>query len=132
MFQNMHFSVWHYLILSLLYPGRDWKDNIYHEDHIFPKSEFMTRSLSAKGYDADVIASYQKHFNTIANLQLLTDKDNLEKNAEAFDGWLKTREGQFKTRHSIPMLSDYGFNYFLEFIHKRRDVIKEKLKNISM
>lgn len=125
-------SKYSYLILSLLYPGRDWKDSTYHEDHIFPKSEFLARGLNARGYGTDVITSYQKHFNTIANLQLLTDKENLEKNAAAFDGWLQTRDAQFKARHSIPVLSDYRFDHFLEFIDKRRDDIKEKLKSISM
>lgn len=125
-------SKYSYLILSLLYPGRDWKDSTYHEDHIFPKSEFTARSLNARGYGADVIASYQKNFNTIANLQLLTGKENLEKNAAAFDGWLQTRDAQFKTRHSIPMLPDYGVDHFIEFIDKRRGDIKEKLKSISM
>jgi uncharacterized protein with ParB-like and HNH nuclease domain len=121
-----------YLILSLLYPGRDWKDSTYHEDHIFPKSEFTARSLNAKGYGADVIASYQKHFNTIANLQLLTNKENMEKNAAAFDGWLNTRDAQFKARHSIPLLPDYGLDHFVEFINARQKNIKEKLKSISM
>ncbi len=121
-----------YLILSLLYPGRDWKDSTYHEDHIFPKSEFTARSLNSKGYGADVIASYQKHFNTIANLQLLTNKENMEKNAAAFDGWLNTRDAQFKARHSIPMLPDYELDHFVEFINARRKNIKEKLKSISM
>jgi hypothetical protein len=125
-------SKYSYLILSLLYPGRDWKDSTYHEDHIFPKSEFTARSMNARGYGSDVITSYQKHFNTIANLQLLTDKENLEKNAAAFDGWLQTRDAQFKTRHSIPVLPDYGFDHFLEFIDRRRDDIKGKLKSISM
>lgn len=125
-------SKYSYLILSILYPDRDWKDSTYHEDHIFPKSEFLTRSLSARGYGADDIAQYQKHFNTIANLQLLTDKENLEKNAAAFDGWLKTRDVNFKNRHSIPELPNYGFDNFLEFIEKRRNHIREKLKSISM
>ncbi len=125
-------SKYSYLILSLLYPGRDWKDNTYHEDHIFPKSEFTTRSLNARKYDADDIASYQKHFNTVANLQLLTDKENLEKNAAAFDGWLQTRDAQFRTRHTIPVLPDYGFDHFLKFIEKRRADVRKKLKSISM
>jgi len=33
------------LVLSLLYPDRDWKDAVFHEDHIFPKSEFQLRAL---------------------------------------------------------------------------------------
>jgi len=43
-----------------------------------------------------------------------------------------TRETPFKKRHSIPELSDYGFDHFLEFIDKRRTHIKERLKSISM
>ena len=39
-----------YLILSLFYPARDWKDNKYHEDHIFPKSEFTEAKLKRRGY----------------------------------------------------------------------------------
>jgi hypothetical protein len=38
-------SKYRYLILSLRYPGRDWKDSTYHEDQIFPKSEFSGRNL---------------------------------------------------------------------------------------
>ncbi|MDB6008600.1 MAG: hypothetical protein JWL65_850 [Gammaproteobacteria bacterium] len=125
-------SKYSYLILSLLYPDRDWKDSRFHEDHIFPKSEFTAAGLNARGYGADVFASYRKHFNTIPNLQLLTDKENLEKNAQAFDDWLVTRETLFKKRHSIPELSDYGFDHFLEFIDRRRTHIKERLKSISM
>ena len=63
---------------------------------------------------------------------IFTDKENLEKNAAAFDGWLQTRDAQFKARHSIPLLSDYGFDDFLEFIDRRRSDIREKLKSISM
>jgi uncharacterized protein with ParB-like and HNH nuclease domain len=125
-------SKYSYLILSLLYPGRDWKDNTYHEDHIFPKSEFSTRGLVGRGYQADMVEAYQKHYNTIANLQLLTDKENLEKNAAPFDGWLQKRDVNFITRHSIPVMETYDFDHFLEFIEKRRSAIGEKLKSISM
>ena len=48
----------------------------------------------------EVVATYQRYFNTIANLQLLTDKENLEKNAAAFDTWLSTRDGS--SRRDIP------------------------------
>ena len=34
------------LVLSLLYPDRDWKDAVFHEDHIFPQSEFSVRGLT--------------------------------------------------------------------------------------
>ncbi len=121
-----------YLILSLLYPDRDWTDNTYHEDHIFPKSEFTIRTLTKRGYDPGTVAEYMKHYNTIANLQLLTESENLEKNAKPFDEWFSKRDSNFKSRHSIPSISDYTFDNFIEFVEKRRDDIKAKLKLISM
>lgn len=60
-----------YLVLSLLYPGRDWKDKVYNEDHIFPQAEFQTKKLRARGYDDVQIEAYQKVFNSILNLELL-------------------------------------------------------------
>lgn len=121
-----------YLILSLLYPNRDWKDNFYHEDHIFPKSEFSAKNLTNRGYNAIKIGEYRKFYNTIGNLQLLTDKENLEKNSTPFDEWISTRDKNFKERHSIPNLNKYGFDDFLEFVRLRRETISEKLKIISM
>jgi uncharacterized protein with ParB-like and HNH nuclease domain len=121
-----------YLILSLLYPDRDWTDNTYHEDHIFPKSEFTIRNLTKRGYDPITVVEYMKHYNTITNLQLLTDSENLEKNATPFDIWFPKRDSNFMSRHSIPSISNYKFDNFIEFIEKRRDIIKSKLKLISM
>ncbi|HEY0545482.1 MAG TPA: DUF262 domain-containing protein [Pyrinomonadaceae bacterium] len=121
-----------YLILSLLYPDRDWVDNAYHEDHIFPKSEFTIRTLTKRGYDSGTVAEYMKHYNTIANLQLLTEYENSEKNAKPFDEWLPKRDSNFMNRHSIPSISDYKFDNFIEFIEKRREIIKAKLKSISI
>ena len=125
-------SKYSFLILSLLYPDRDWKDNVYHEDHIFPKSEFTTKGLAKRGYDANKVVEYQKRFNTIVNLQLLTDTENLEKNATPFDQWLPTRDANFKQRHLIPKLDSYLFDNFLNFANKRREDISNSLRAISM
>lgn len=125
-------SKYSYLILSLLYPERDWKDNTYHEDHIFPKSEFSTRNLTNRGYDFNKVMEYQKLYNTTANLQLLTEKENLEKNAAPFDTWFRSRDPNFRDRHLIPAMDSYKFDNFLKFIAERRSVIKGKLKIISM
>lgn len=117
-----------YLILSLLYPDRDWKGKKFHEDHIFPKSEFTTAKLKLRGYNADKIAEYQKYFNSIGNLQLLTDSENLEKSAEDFDTWFASRDSNFKERNTIPTISNYKFDNFLEFITERKKLLGQKLK----
>lgn len=59
------------LVLSLLYPDRDWKDAVFHEDHIFPQSEFQVRVLKKRGYDEAKVQSYISKYNLLSNLQLL-------------------------------------------------------------
>jgi len=116
-----------YLILSLLYPDRDWKDNQYHEDHIFPKTLFTSAKLKARGYDEQMIETYQRYFNTVLNLQLLTDSENLEKQAKDFDTWISTRDDNFINRHNIPILDSYRFDNFINFIEERKKILQSKL-----
>lgn len=121
-----------YLILSLLYPDRDWKGKKFHEDHIFPKSEFTAAKLKARCYDNDRILEYQKHFNSIGNLQLLTDSENLEKSADDFETWFSTRDFNFKDRNTIPTVSTYNFDNFLEFITERKKLLVQRLKAFTV
>jgi hypothetical protein len=125
--QNNFKTRYSYLILSLLYPDRDWKDNIYHEDHIYPKSEFTTAKLRARGYDDKKIEEYRKYYNTVLNLQLLTDSENLEKKAKDFDFWIATRDQNFKSRHKIPVIASYHFDEFIDFITERKKILKTVL-----
>jgi len=118
-----------YLVLSLLFPGRDWKGNVHHEDHIFPKSEFTRAKLRSRGYDNPTIEEYLSRYNAISNLQLLTPSENQEKNAQDFSSWIVTRDSNFKTRHMIPIMDSYGYDEFLEFIEKRRIMLSERLKS---
>jgi len=55
-------------------------------------------------------------FNTLANLQLLTDSENLSKNVTPFDEWITTRDAAFRKRHLIPDLFAYSFDSFEEFL----------------
>lgn len=119
-----------YLILSLLYPDRDWKGKKFEEDHIFPKSEFTTAKFKHRSYDANRIAQYQKHFNCVLNLELLTDTENREKNAEDFDTWLISRDNNFKDRHFIPTINSYSFDNFIDFVTERKKLLVSKLKLI--
>ncbi len=121
-----------YLVLSLLYPDRDWKDKKYHEDHIFPKSKFTKAKLKARGYNDEKIEKYREYYNTILNLQLLTESENLKKYSEDFESWIDTRDNNFKNRHMVPDIESYDFDHFLDFIDERRNLIKKKLKSISI
>lgn len=118
------------LVLSLLYPDRDWKDAVFHEDHIFPQSEFQVRLLKKRGYDEVRVQSYLAKFNVLANLQLLTDSENLSKNATPFDVWITTRDDAFRKRHLIPDMTSYGFDSFEEFFLARTNAIEAILKEL--
>jgi hypothetical protein len=118
------------LVLSLLYPGNDWKAASFHEDHIFPQSDFLVRQLRQRGYNDERINRYQSLFNLLPNLELLTDAENLSKNATPFDVWLKSRDASFKSRHLVPDAESYGFDSFIDFWTKRRQLIREKLSQI--
>jgi len=119
-----------YLILSLLYPDRDWKDSKYHEDHIFPKSLFTTAKLKSRGYDEATISEYQKYYNTVLNLELLTDSENLKKSDAEFSTWISTRDSNFKDRHHIPIMESYEVDDFISFIDLRKDILKKMLTNL--
>jgi hypothetical protein len=103
------------LVSSLPYPDRNWKDAVFHEDHIFPQSEFQVRALKKRGYDDTKVQSYMSRYNILSNLQLLTDSENLSKNATPFDQWIQTRDPSFRKRHLIPDLPTYGLDSFDEF-----------------
>ena len=120
-----------YLILSLLYSGRDWKDRKFNEDHIFPQSEFQRKKLKARGYSDEKINQYLSCYNTIGNLELLEEAENKSKNAKPFEDWLKNRDSNFMDRHLIPQMKDYSFDNFLEFIEQRKALILTKLKQIK-
>ena len=120
-----------YLILSLIYPGRDWKDKTFNEDHIYPQASFRTKELRKRGLSDEVIEQYQSVYNSIANLELLEESENKSKNATPFDEWIKSRDANFKTRHLIPEMEDYGYDHFMEFIEARRELIKEAIKKAS-
>ena len=120
-----------YLILSLIYPGRDWKDKTFNEDHIYPQASFRTKELRKRGLSEEVIEQYQSVCNSIANLELLEDSENKSKNDTPFDVWIKSREENFKARHLIPEMEDYGYDHFMDFIEARRKLIKAAIKKAS-
>ncbi len=119
-----------YLVLSLLYPDRDWKDKVFHEDHIFAESEFQVRAMKKRGYDDAKVQSYLSKCNLISNLELLTDTENLSKNATPFDKWIQTRVATSRKRHLIPQLPTYEFDSFEEHFTARRDLITAELKKL--
>ena len=119
-----------YLVLSLLYPDRDWRESVFHEDHIFPKSEFQRGKLQKRGYDPEKIARYLSRYDTVVNLELLTDDENRKKNAMPFGDWLRTRVDGFRKQHHIPNLDNYDMDSFETFAENREAWLVRELRKL--
>lgn len=120
-----------FLILSLLYPDRDWKDRRFQEDHIFPYSSIQRKELRKLGYDEDKIEHYLKLRDTICNLELLSDSENNDKRAKPFDQWVTERDDNFKSRHHIPQMESYSMDVFEDFIEARRQLLRDCLSSFG-
>ena len=117
------------MAMSILYPKVNLANN-YHIDHIFPQSKFKKKFFDEKKIID--IAFYTDNLNSFANLQLLPASQNQSKNNEFFDEWLKKmspadRETYMK-EHYIPTDIDLSFGNFKEFIQKREELIRQRLK----
>ena len=120
-----------YLILSLVYPGRDWKDRRFQEDHIFPYSRLQRKELKKLGFDDEKIDNYLELRDTICNLELLTESENNDKRAKPFEQWVAERDDNFKQRHLIPQMDSYSMGDFELFIKERRSLLSTALKGFS-
>ena len=124
------------LILSILYPWADLKNN-FHIDHIYPKCYFTEKRLLRAGVSADKVQFYLENVNYIGNLQLLEATPNKEKNSTFFDKWLEdTFKDQnhlkdYKYKHFVPNVN-LEFTNFEEFMNEREELIREKLKRELM
>ena len=121
-------------VLSLLYPSLDFR-NLFHVDHIFPKSQFTKSKLRKRGISEADVNTYQEYFNYLGNLQLLEATPNIEKLNKDFDLWLNETypddndQKEYKKRHLIP---DVGLHFenFIEFFEERKELMKTKFKEI--
>jgi uncharacterized protein with ParB-like and HNH nuclease domain len=119
-------------LLAMLYPSFDFK-NIFHVDHIHPKSLFTRTKLKKFGVSEADVETYLYYHNYIGNLQLLEDIPNIEKQDKHFEDWfyqtLKTKEerSRYRELHSIPDV-DLSFDNFIKFFETRKEMIQEKLR----
>lgn len=126
-------SAFAYMVLSLLYPlNHNYK---FHQDHMHPKKFFTHKSLKKMGYDDAMVEDYMSRFNSLGNLQLIQETQNLEKNATPLVEWLSNKISgaelnNYKQLHFIPMENDLSMDSFLEFYEERRKMLKVKLMQL--
>ena len=122
--------------LMLLYPSLDFS-NKFHEDHMYPKSKFRKSYLRKMGVQEDKLDTYIDSVNDISNLQLLAAQLNEEKLNTDFDVWFNKEQGtdsdkiQYRTIHYLPEM-DYTYPNFLDFLEKRKQMLRKKLIEILL
>ena len=114
-------------ILQILYPSLDFKNSIFHIDHIYPKSKFNSKNKVLP-------IEYQEKANFLFNLQLLQGDENLSKRAKDPEVWLsehyqndEDKISAYKERNYIDKDFELEWNQLADFENKRSEKIKEQL-----
>lgn len=116
-------------ILQLLYPNLDYKNSMFHIDHIYPKSKFTVNNKSLPQECLD-------WKNYLFNLQLLEGSENISKRAKDPEVWLaeayKTEEekNDYKSRNYIDKDFILDWERIMDFEKMRRKNIKEQLQTL--
>ena len=124
-----------YSALTLLYPGLNYTFN-YHQDHIHPKSAFHKTSLRKAGFSEEDIDNFKMWFNTLPNLQLMQETENIQKSAKPFETWLDaqypTESGRnaYLQQHYISTEASLTLKDFEAFHDERWETLKQKFIEI--
>ena len=123
-----------FALLALLYPTLDFR-NLFHIDHIHPRSLFTKTQLVKRGVANDAVETFAERVDLLPNLQLIEGIPNQEKSDSDFDVWfgktLKTRQAQadYRAKNYIPAV-DLRLANFDEFFDKRRELLKAQLEKL--
>lgn len=124
-------------ILSLLYPNLDYKNGDFHKDHLHPHSYFKLKTLKEKDIKEDKFSFYldPENNNSILNLQLLDANENESKQDKNLKEWVIEESKKqnisvekFCENHLIPNILE--FDKFTDFVKKRKELLKNILKDI--
>ncbi len=119
-------------VLSMLYPYVDYR-NVFHQDHVHPKSRFTLKRLADAGFDEAEAKWMIERVNHVANLQMLGGPQNLDKGAQPFDTWLASNyaapeaRSAYLDRQYIPTDVDLDLGSFQDFYVARRALMRDAL-----
>lgn len=120
-----------FLALSLIYDDLDWVGTSYHIDHIIPQASAHKRVLMGQNLQDAQIQRIIGAVDKLANLQLLSNNENLEKSDISFDTWITTRDRHYRERHLIGERVDHWRAVQLpEFVAEREKLIYARLKRL--
>ncbi len=119
-------------ILSLLYPMLDYNGVNYHKDHIHPLSCFNKETLDSLNIiDPDKRSFFlnPEHYDSILNLQLLSEGRNTQKRDKSLKEWVETYHPDLDAL-LIPSGVSLNFADFQTFIEAREEMLLERLRGM--
>ena len=117
-------------VLALLFPDFDLT-NKCHVDHVFPQARFTVPQFRKAGVAEEHWQDYKDRRHRVANLQFLTESENLEKGAKSPSDWLRQhgRGDELRKRGDLENLPG-GMVGFLEWYEARRERMKMRLAGL--
>ena len=123
--------------MSLLYPTLDLRHR-FHQDHIFPRSWFRKRDLRKREISEENIDYYMDNVDYVSNIQLLEGLPNEEKSNKDFKEWFEEvnktddEKRDYCAKHYLPKETSFEFSNFEEFFEKRKEMIKQKFRELLL
>jgi hypothetical protein len=120
-------------LLHLLFPEMNATE-VFHIDHLHPKSKFEKKYLKKMTFlqnDVDLLSFYSepKHWNSIANLHLLNDSQNISKNDHFLKEWIDDKNIHLTAKDLLVEGISLEFSEFKHFYVQRRLALKNRLIN---
>lgn len=124
-------------LLYLLYPNVNLKNNIFHQDHMHPKSLLSNKTKIKKNInttDENIVESILSDYNKLPNLQLLDRIENsVDKSGKSLSGYIDADPSrkQYLIEHSYCNdINSFETKDFINFYNKRRENIINKFCKI--
>lgn len=118
-------------LLHLLFPEMNATE-VFHIDHLHPQSAFEKKKLNQLDFlqnDPELLAFYSdaKHWNSIANLHLLNDSQNMSKKDRPLKEWLNDSTIHLSPKELLVEEVSLDLESFKEFYQKRRAALTSRL-----
>lgn len=118
-------------LLHLLFPEMNATE-VFHIDHLHPKSSFEEKKLKKLAFlqnDENLFNFYNdpQHWNTIPNLHLLNDSQNMSKKDCSLKEWIEDRNTYLTDKDLLVEGINLEFSEFKHFYEQRREALKNRL-----
>lgn len=124
-----------FMVLTLLYPHLKYDQIKFHQDHLHPHSLFNKTGFQQNNIPEDNWEDFLNLKDRLPNLQLLEGGENESKNKTPLKEWMTKKDiipdlEKYKNDNFIPTDVGLGFDDFIAFFVKRKEIIKNKLKGV--